>query len=450
MNAHRLNSLVLKCALPLFMLLTSQNFLIAQTRQQKVLSDKLKFEANGTWYYNDLEKGFETARRLNQPVLVVLRCIPCDECVKLDDDLIEVNPRLQKLLKSFVRVRVVGTNGLDLAKFQFDTDQSFAAFVFNADGTLYGRYGTRSDRTHWEDDVSVEGLGKALEAALELHREYPANKASLSGKQAVKPLFDSPEKIPSLATRFTNKLDYEGDTVKSCIHCHMIGEGLKANFRNEQGRIPETALFAYPHPKTVGLVMDPTQCATIKGITEGSEAHKTGFQIGDRIESLAGQAMLSIADVQWVLHHVSADGGAVDAVVQRGDQRIQIKLNLPANWRSKEDIAWRASTWALRQMGLGGLAVKPSTDSERKELGIQDGKMALVVQHVGAYAPHDRAKKAGMQKGDVLVEYDGRTDLLRETDLLAYAMNEVAVDRSVKVRIRRGLEQKTLEIATSK
>ena len=106
-----------------------QSDLLAQTRQQKVLGDKLKFEATGSWFYNDLEKGFETARQLNQPMLVVLRCIPCEECVKLDDDLIEVNPKLQQLLKSFVRVRVVGTNGLDLSMFQFDTDQSFAAFI---------------------------------------------------------------------------------------------------------------------------------------------------------------------------------------------------------------------------------------------------------------------------------------------------------------------------------
>ena len=86
---------------------------LAQTRQQKVLGDKLKFEANGSWFYNDLEKRFEAAERLKQPMIVVLRCIPCEECVKLDDDLIEVNPKLQQLLKSFVRVRVVGTNGLN-------------------------------------------------------------------------------------------------------------------------------------------------------------------------------------------------------------------------------------------------------------------------------------------------------------------------------------------------
>lgn len=77
-------------------------------------------------------------------MLVVLRCIPCEECVKLDDDLLEENAELKQLLKSLVKVLVVGTNGLDLILFQFDTDRSFAAFIFNADRTLYGRFGTRS------------------------------------------------------------------------------------------------------------------------------------------------------------------------------------------------------------------------------------------------------------------------------------------------------------------
>ena len=422
----------------------------AQTRQQKVLGDKLKFEATGSWFYNDLEKGFEAAARLKQPMLVVLRCIPCEECVKLDDDLIEVNPQLQQLLKSFVRVRVVGTNGLDLSMFQFDTDQSFAAFIFNADGTLYGRYGTRSDRTEWKDDVSVEGLGKALEAALELHRNYPANKATLDGKQADKPLFPSPEKIPSLASRFNDKLDYEGDTVKSCIHCHMIGEGLKANFRSEQGKIPNSLLYAYPHPKTVGLILDPTQCATVKNTIAGSDADKAGFQVGDRITLLNGQAILSIADVQWVLHHATDIDGSVRAAIERGNQQLELTLKLSPDWRSKEDISWRASSWAFRQMGLGGMAVKPATAEERKELGITDGQMALTVQHVGAFSPHDRAKKAGMLKGDVILEYDGRKDLLRESDLLVYSINQVEVGREVKIRIRRGTEERTIEVATSK
>ena len=59
------------------------------TREQKVRADKAKVEAEGFWIYNDLPKAFATAKESGKPILVVLRCLPCEECVKLDDNLIE-------------------------------------------------------------------------------------------------------------------------------------------------------------------------------------------------------------------------------------------------------------------------------------------------------------------------------------------------------------------------
>src|SRR5215475_14553710 len=145
----------------------------AQTREEKVRNDRKKVEALGLWIYNDLEKGFTEARKSGKPMLVVFRCIPCEECVKLDDDLIDNDRHVRPLLDKFVCVRIVSANGLDLSLFQFDTDQSFTVFLLNADGTLYGRFGTRSHRTLWTDDVSVEGLARSLEGALALHAGYP-------------------------------------------------------------------------------------------------------------------------------------------------------------------------------------------------------------------------------------------------------------------------------------
>ena len=136
--------------------------------------DRARVEAEGFWIYNDLPKGLAEAERTGKPLVVALRCIPCEECVKLDDELVDKDTRVRPLLEKFVRVRVISTNGLDLSTFQFDTDQSFTVFLLRADGTIYGRFGTRSDRTEWADDVSIEGLAKALEGALELHEGPPA------------------------------------------------------------------------------------------------------------------------------------------------------------------------------------------------------------------------------------------------------------------------------------
>ena len=80
-------------------------------------------------------------------------------------------------------MRLVQANSLDLSLFQFDFDLTFSVFFMNADKTVYGRYGTRSDNKQATRDISIEGFGKALDGALKLHAAYPGNKAALKGKR---------------------------------------------------------------------------------------------------------------------------------------------------------------------------------------------------------------------------------------------------------------------------
>src|SRR5262245_7321438 len=84
----------------------------AQTREEKVRADRKKVEAEGFWIYNDLARGYDEAKKTGKPMLVVLRCIPCEECVKLDDDIVNQDPQIKPLLPKFVCVRQVSTNGL--------------------------------------------------------------------------------------------------------------------------------------------------------------------------------------------------------------------------------------------------------------------------------------------------------------------------------------------------
>lgn len=419
--------------------------LAAQTREQKVRADKAKVEAAGFWIYNDLPQAFAEAKSSGKPIVVALRCIPCVDCVKLDDDLVDQNERLQKLLDRFVRVRVVSANGLDLATFQFDTDQSFAVFLLHADGTIYGRFGTRSDHSHWADDVSVEGLAKALEGALALHRQHPANKAALAAKKGPPPEFAAPEQYPLLKGKYGTQLNYEGNVVQSCIHCHQIGDAQRQQFRDTSGTIPEEVLFSYPHPKAIGLILDPQERATVIRAEAGSLAEQAGFRAGDVIESLQGQPLLSMADVQWVLHHVPASGGKVTANVRRGGQTSQLVLELPASWRRLDDISWRASSWELRRMALGGMFLKSISPELRAERKLPESGLALRIEHVGQYSPHDVAKRAGFQKDDVLVSFDGRRDFERETDLLHYGLTR-REKTPVPVEILRDGKRLTLSL----
>lgn len=419
---------------------------LAQTREEKVRNDRKKVEAEGYWIYGDLAKGFEQAEKTGKPLLVVLRCLPCEECVKLDDEIIDKHPRVRPLLDKFVCVRVVSTNGLDLSLFQFDTDQSFTAFMLRADRTIYGRFGTRSDRTEWAGDVSVEGFGRALEGAFDLHQRYAEVKASLAAKTGPAPDFKAPEKYPQLEGKYGSQLDYSGNVVKSCIHCHQIGDAQRQYYLTEKGGLPDKILFQYPHPKAVGLILDPDQRATLKSVTENSAAAAAGFKAGDVIESLEGQPLLSIADVQWVLHHASGDGVSLKAIVRRGTQKHDITLKLASGWKQKDDIAWRASSWQLRRVATGGLFSKPSSVEDRVSLKLPADQMALRVEHVGQYAPHDVAKRAGFVKGDVIVSFDGQTKLKRETDVLLWSLRNHKSGDKVDVVIWRDGKKQTLTL----
>ncbi|MBX3444665.1 MAG: PDZ domain-containing protein [Planctomyces sp.] len=408
-----------------------------KTREQKVREDKARVEAEGFWMYNDLPGAFEAAKKTGKPILVVLRCLPCEECVKLDDDLVDNDPAIRPLLEKFVCVRVVGTNGLDLSTFQFDTDQSFAVFMLNADGAIYGRFGTRSHQTEWIGDVSLPGMAQALQGALELHADYPNNRAALAGKRGPQPEAAAPEEYPALKGQYGSTLDYSGNVVKSCIHCHQIGDAQRELYRSRGEAIPETVLFPAPHPRSVGLTLDPKQRATVLDVEAGSPAASSGFRPGDAIRTLDGQPLVSIADLQWVLHRAAPEGAELKAVVERGGQSTTLTLALPEGWRRQGDLAWRASSWTLRRMTTGGLYLEALSDEERKSRRIPAGSMALLVKHAGEYGPHAAALNAGARKGDVLVAFDGKSNLMTESDLLAYGVTARRPGDQVPVTLLR-------------
>jgi serine protease Do len=407
------------------------------TREQKVREDKRRVEAEGFWIYNDLAQGFATAKRTGKPLLVVLRCLPCEECVKLDDSLVDQDPIIRPLLEKFVCVRQVSTNGLDLSLFQFDTDQSFACFMLNAEGVVYGRFGTRSHRTEWLGDVSLPGLAHSLRAALAAHEQYPTNKAAFQSLLPPKPEFATPEQFPGLRDKYKSTLNYEGNVVQSCIHCHQIGDAQRDWYRQQRRPIPDQVLFPYPHPKSLGLVIDPQGGARVTEVAADSLGQRGGLRAGDELLSASGYPLNSIADLQWALQQVDARGGTLPLVVRRGDERIKLTWELPAGWRQSGDLSWRASTWGLRRMATGGMFLEALSAEERQALGIAAGKMALRAQHVGEYGPHAAAKQAGARRHDVLVSFGGRDDLMTETALLHYALNHYPVGDRVAVEILR-------------
>ncbi len=396
---------------------------LGQDRETKVRQDRQLLENDSHWIYNDLPKAMRQAKLRQRPVLMVLRCIPCEACHDFDEQVVEREARIRNLLDDFVCVRIPQANGLDLAKFQIDFDMSFAVIYLHHDGTVLGRFGTRTGRTNEAEDMHLDGFAESMQRAKDLSREFASRQDSLAGKQPQPVRYTSPEKFPSLQGKYTDRLNYEGKVVQSCIHCHQVREAERLVYRDRGQPVPDDVLFPWPGLSVIGLRCDPQTASTISSVEPDSPASRAGLKPGDVMTAWNGQPLVAVADAQWVLQQ-TGDSGQIALTVLRDGQPFSTTLQLPAGWRRQSDISWRATSWDLRRMVFGGMLLEPLTDEERSQLSVAPVKLALKVKHVGQYGNHARAKEAGVVAGDILVAYDGRDDLLRESDLLAYGMQQ--------------------------
>ena len=405
-------------------------------REAAVRMDRSALEYDARWIYNDFAAGLAKAKQTGRPLLVVLRCVPCLSCAGIDAQVLE-EKELIPLLDQFVCVRVINANALDLSMFQFDYDLSFSTLFFNGDGTIYGRYGSW---THQHDPMNktTAGFRAALDGALAIHRGFPANKASLAGKQGGPIPFKTPVEIPGLSGKYKAELDWEGKVVQSCVHCHQVGDAIRTSYRDQGKMIPEEWMYPFPKPETLGITFAPDHAARVESVVAGSIAAAAGLKAGDDLISLAGQPLISPADLSWVLHR-SPESGKLAALVKRGNVPVPVALaiTLPAGWRETTDISKRVGTWSMRGMALGGLILEEPTDEERVKLGVAKDHMALRAKGVGQYGKHAAAKNAGWLKDDVITELDGSTARITEGMAIGRLLRAHKPGEKVKATVLR-------------
>ena len=294
---------------------------------------------------------------------------------------------------------MVKMNGVDLGQFQFDYDLTWAALLLHADGTVLARYGSRDDKGPMALN-SETGLRKTLERVLEAHAAYPKNRALFVEKRGPKPKFTRPADMDSKHTR----REPGPFDKKKCVHCHNIHDA-QHDLLIQSGKYTPDVVWRYPLPRNIGLHIARDDGRRIERVLDGSAAQRAGLQPGDVLESLNGQAILSIADIQFVLHFLPADGAKLRAEVRRGDQLVDASLELAKPWRVSA-AGWRASIYGLPPRP--GLWVQRLSEDDLEKHDLSADRTALLVRGLFRSA----VRKSGLKVGDIIVEYDGKSEAL--------------------------------------
>lgn len=287
---------------------------------------------------------------------------------------------------------------VDLAQFQFDYDLTWAAMFLNADGTVYGRFGTRSIEGAMAH-ISVAALKNAMARALDLHAGYPANRAQFADKRGPEPKWRRALDIPALKGRFGERSE-EQTQRKGCIHCHHVHDGWNQTAQNA-GTFDTDSMWKYPLPNNVGMAMDVDSGNIVASVAEGSFAATAGILAGDVVASMSGQPIISQADMQWVLHHAPPEC-EIEVEVIRNGARSTKTLSVSGEWK-RSNIVWRASFPSIAPH-LWVRAPELSVE-EKAALGLPEDALALKVTTIWAGA----ARRAGLMIDDVIVDAGGHT-----------------------------------------
>jgi serine protease Do len=159
-------------------------------------------------------------------------------------------------------------------------------------------------------------------------------------------------------------------------------------------------------PENLGLKIDNQDGQLIQTVDPGSAAALAGLKPGDRIVMINGQAIISIADMQWVFHNLSNNGESIRFSVQRNGEFKTVNLNAPKNWK-KTDFSWRGSMWNMKpKMGIW---MPFAEERELKRLGLPEGQKAMQVKWINHQTPTGRAaRNAGLREGDFIISIEGK------------------------------------------
>lgn len=276
-------------------------------------------------------------------------------------------------------LRLTNMRGLDLAVFDFDHDLAWTALMLNPQGKVLGRYGNPGKGKERGHDL--DGLRFAMTETL--RRFDPRATGRIEPGPRVEEY--------SGAARFG---------ARACFHCHHVRELQREEALAHKAWSPRWE-WRHPPPETIGIYLDRKRGNRVVEVARPSPAARSGLKAGDDLVTVNGVPIAAAADLRFALDR-GPFTGAVSLSFRRGDSLRTSTIQLPEGWK-EHDVSWR---WSLRMLKPDPPVRGDDLEAEeRRMLGLPaDGLAFRQWPFVGR-----AAQQAGIQAGDVIVGFDGKS-----------------------------------------
>ncbi len=174
--------------------------------------------------------------------------------------------------------------------------------------------------------------------------------------------------------------------------------------------------------------LDRPEGALVSNVEAGGPADKAGLKSGDVIRKVNGRAIVAAGDLPALIGG-AMPGEKVTLEIWRQGKREEVIAKLGDADVKAAKVALADEAGAASGKARLGLQLRPLQPQERRDAGVGNGEMGLVVE--SASGP---AGRAGVQQGDVLVAINGTLvqSVEQVRDVVAKA------DKSVALLIQRG------------
>lgn len=296
-------------------------------------------------------------------------------------------------------VRVTDLRGIDLDRFAFDFDLTFAALVVQPKGPVLHRYGGR-DHHSADARLSMTSLVRFMNAA---RSRFDLYKPEAAKAAPARTLDDIPVWRDKMSKR-VKRLD--------CYHCHYVFDAEREQHKADR-TWTRAKIWRWPPPERIGLTLDVEELGRVKAVDPKGHAAKIGLRAGDTLVRAGGQPILTALDLSFVLEKADPKATKLPLQISREGALQDLSLALPAGWKKGTplEFKWRPSKWQLNpRPGFGGRSLNAK---ERKDLGLPARGLAFRVTYIVDWGgvPDKRygraVRKAGIKRGDVVVGVEG-------------------------------------------